>query len=345
MRCDPCGTVAVVVLLLVGLSVAGGGVLAATPGDGVILQQNDGFEPNDDFDSAAPISPPFDGGDLVVATGDTDFFAVELQGGDRLDVSVSADDQDSDVDLLVFDPNRDRIAGSVSPDADESVSLRAGRDGTHYVQVAGWSDVETTYSLSVASEEGEPSDNDEFEYNDGFSSAAEIEAPFERSALRLTDGDVDTFALDVPADRRLHVEATFAHDEADIDLRVYDSNRELVATGFSTTDDESVSVPIADGGRYVIEVFSSARGSTEYAISVSYGSAETGEATAASDGSAEAGGATVTSTRTSTQPEGPLTEDATGVTVPGFGVGVALVALVLFLSVLLTRGSDRRSGP
>lgn len=331
MRCAPRGTVAAVVFLLVGLSVAGGGVLATTTGEGVISQQSDEYEPNDDFDSAAPISPPFDGGDLAVATGDTDYFAVELQGGDRLDVSVSTDDQESDVDLLVFDPSRDRIAGSVSPDADESVSLRAGRDGTHYVLVVGWSDAETTYSLSVAREEGEPPDNDEFEYNDGFSSASEIEVPFERSGLRLAGGDVDMFALDVPADRRLHVEATFTHDDADVDLRLYDSDRGLVATGFSTTDDESVSVPIADGGRYVIEVFSSAGGSTEYALSVSYGSAETG-------------GATATSTRTSTLAEGPLTEDATGVTVPGFGVGAALVALVLFVSVLATRGSDRRPG-
>ena len=343
MRHVPRDATAVSLLALVVLSAVSGGALAATSGDGGVPLQTDEFESNDDFDSATPITPPFDSEDLVVSTGDADFFAVELRPGDRFDVSASAD-READVDLLVFDPNRDRIASSVSPDGGESVSLRAGQDGTYYVQVVGWADAEATYSLSITRTAAEPPENDEFEYNDGFSSSAAISTPFEESALLLADGDVDSFAVDLPADRRLHVEATFVHDEADLDLRVYDSGRNLVATGTSGTDNETISVPIVERGRHVIEVISPEGGATEYALAVWVGSAELEGTTDAPAVSDEAGEGTATSAGPSTRAEGPLTEDATDVTVPGFGVGPALAALLLFVLVLVTRLGQRRRG-
>lgn len=133
----------------------------------------DGFEPNDERDDAAPLEPGT-ARSGVVAAGDVDRFAVSVAAGETLDATLSLADARSlgyvgsnDVDLDIYDPvgkevgeNPEDVATNNAP-ADQTsrfdgrfeVTQRTVTEesGTYYVRVTG---VDTTgftsYDLTTA---------------------------------------------------------------------------------------------------------------------------------------------------------------------------------------------------
>ncbi|MEF8812556.1 MAG: PPC domain-containing protein [Halovenus sp.] len=267
-------TLVVCLALAASLAVAGGGVAGAADVDWDGDTQSDEFEPNDDFDTATEIAPPFDRDGLQTDVEDFDIYAVQLEPGDRLDVSVTFDHNQGDVDLLLYDPNRDVVESSVSVDDNESASLQASIPGEFYVLVFGLSETATDYSLSVTATGDELPPNDEFEYNDGLSSAAVVATPFERYELRLAEGDTDFYAVEAGAGDRLNVSTRFDHAEADVDLRLYGPDEEVAWTELSFTDNESFSYRVQEGGTHYVEVFSTDREAAWYSMSMEVSGAQ-----------------------------------------------------------------------
>lgn len=273
-------------------------------------------EPNDNFDTAINISPPFQAENQEISLADEDFYAVNLERGERVQVDLMFNHTRGDVDVLLYDPNRDLLRTATSTTDDENVSYQAGLSGTYYIRVIGWSEDTTYYSIRVRRTDAPVPDNDDLEYNDGFSSAAEIPSDFHRDNLVLAPGEFDIYALDLESGMRLNVTVVFDHDVSKIDLRVYNSSQDLIEVGFSASDNESVSLSLDSGGIYYVEVYSRDGNPATYDLRVTPVTRETSTSTPATD----------TTDGPGTSPPDPT--DTTGTSGPGFDVFAALIALL-----------------
>lgn len=274
-------------------------------------------EPNDDFGSATNISAPFEATDFEASASDTDIFAVRLEQGDRITAEIAFNDSKGDLDLYLYDPNRDRIRTAASATDDENVTYQAGLTGQYYVVVDGWTSNTNTYDIAVTRSDQPLPDNDQFEYNDGFSSAAEVPPSFDRTGLLLAEGEYDFYAVDLQANTRLNITTLFDNAVSNVNLRVYNQSQDLIAVGFSATDNESVSITTDQDGTYYIEVYSHDRNATAYDLRLESFTIQPTTTTGPTETATETSTRTVTATETS------------GAGGPGFGVVGALLALLI----------------
>jgi len=122
----------------------------------------DRFEANDERASATRVRAASSGNLTVrepllkLASGDADFFAVDLAKGDELNVSVTHLESAGEVRLAVIDPGGSHtIATDPRPQVKtyttrlERATLTATQAGTYYLKVSGTTDVALKYNLSV----------------------------------------------------------------------------------------------------------------------------------------------------------------------------------------------------
>lgn len=273
-------------------------------------------EPNDDFDTATNISLPTEKFNLETSYNDTDFYAISLQPGIQVTVSVGFTHADGDIDLYIADPNRDRIQSNTSDTDDESITFTPGMSGTYYIVVVGWADTPTPYSLTVTGDQQPSPANDDLEYNNGFSTATNITTPYDRDELRITPSDTDVFAVQVPADHRVTITTLFNHSHADIDLHVYNATQDLLRVGYSHTDNETVTLSTDDQTTIYIEVASDQANAAYYTLTVT---------------SQPLSKITTTTEITTTTTTAPST--TTGAEGPGFTLALTLLTLTILTTV------------
>lgn len=303
---------------LVAVTAAAGTPALSADGDSATGLQDDEFEPNDEFETAAAITAPFESDSLETGPEDADFFAVDLARGDGIDVSVAFEHDDGDVDLVLYDPRRNVVASSLSITNDESASVRANENGTFYALVLSPTNDTVPYSISVEREAGDVARDDQFEPNDGFDSATNVSTSFARDGLRIVTYDRDLFAVELASGSELAVSARFDHNETDVDLRLYDRNRTLVAGSATVTNEESMSTRIEEAGVYYVEVDSANDSSGAYSLSI-----QGSEATPTEAGTTASRPGTATTAKSRTGSEraaGTRTEPATSGVV-GTGTG------------------------
>lgn len=110
---------------------------------------NDDLEPNDDADTAVPVSEARSA-DLTICAGEYDGFTVEVAPDESLSASIAFDHGTGDLDLVVFAPNGSVLASSASSTDDESVTIdRVPTPGTYHVVVTGVDGSSAPYDLSV----------------------------------------------------------------------------------------------------------------------------------------------------------------------------------------------------
>lgn len=181
------------------------------------------LEPNDDFDRATEITPrtlhglrPIkytDGtagpvierpsGFWTLEDRDEDVYAVDLDRGDRLPVTLYHYGSDGNLRYTVYDPSRSEMV-TVDPDGNwqrtgssltrsdrdiqrGNTTVLARCDGTHYVEVRSDGEARAPYRLEV---------DDRFEHNDDRSTATPLaEGTYEN--LTITTYDTDFYRLDV----------------------------------------------------------------------------------------------------------------------------------------------------
>jgi hypothetical protein len=97
----------------------------------------------------APLTPAGTHGPYQIAAGEEQYFGVDLQEGDRLDVRISFDHADADLDLSVQGPGGTEVGSSASTSDNESVTVSADRDGTYLVQIYPYSEGTASYDLEV----------------------------------------------------------------------------------------------------------------------------------------------------------------------------------------------------
>lgn len=171
---------------------------------------DDGFEENDALEEAVEIDPGEYLG-LQVYLDDSDFYAVELEEGENLNVSLSFSHAEGNVNLVLFDPSGTRVTGSWSWDDDESISWTAAESGLHVIRVTLIHEFGTSpgneYDMEVRVD-------DRYEENDTVETAAPV-WPGTRAGLRLFDGDDDYYSIYLETGDEISVDLDFVHRNGD----------------------------------------------------------------------------------------------------------------------------------
>ena len=233
----------------------------------------DSYEPNDNAASPAPIAPGTYTG-LSACDSDADYYAIDLAGGDLLDVSALFSHAGGDIDLALLDVAGTVLTDSSTTDDNEALSYTAPTTDTYLVRVELVSDIGDpgngyTLLLSTGASVCEP---DDFEPNDDFGSAAPI-TPDVYNSLTACGADEDWYLLSLPVGSVLDVDVSFAQAEGDIDIYLLDDNLTELDSGLTINDNESVSHVAAYSGSYFVQVILAADAGAlpgnPYALSVS----------------------------------------------------------------------------
>ena len=214
----------------------------------------DAYEPNDNAAGPAAVGPGTYTG-LSACDTDADYYAIDLAGGDLLDVDVLFSHAGGDIDLALLDIAGSVITESISSDDNESLSHAVTATATYLVRVelvADSGDLGNAYTmlLSTGSSVCEP---DDFEPNDDFAAAAPI-TPDVYDALSACDSDEDWYSFTLPEGAVLDVDVSFAHAEGDIDIYLLDDILTELGSGLTINDNESVSHTTAYSGTYYLQV-------------------------------------------------------------------------------------------
>ena len=95
--------------------------------------------------------------------------------------------------------------------------------------------------------------DDGFEENDSLESASAITGG-SIDGLVSCDGDDDFFSISLSAGTELTATATFADADGDVDLQLQDAEGRVLTASTSITDNEEISLTVADSGVYYIRV-------------------------------------------------------------------------------------------
>lgn len=289
------------------------GLLVALAVTGTGTAVTDRFEPNDEFDTAATIEPDEYPG-LEIGSDDRDFFALDLDAGAEVAVSIEFAHAEGDLDMTVYGPNRNEIGASSSLSDGESVGFTAREAGTYYVEVYPFGFDTVSYDLDATG-------NDRFEPNDDFGSTAAI-ASGRYEDLLVIGGESDFYVADLAPDREVTISITFSHGIGDLELAIYGPDRSRLASNRSLSDDESITFTTRTDGDHYIEVYGFHNGSAPYDMTVRGAPAPTasateptgtpGQSTPTTDGKCDGNGDA---------------DGGDGVSMPGFGLVVAVVAI------------------
>ena len=227
----------------------------------------DRFEPNNSIEAAAKLDPG-DGNypNLTIhAPNNEDWYAWESPVTEIAVITTASQIANGNVDLELYDANGNRIAFSNSANSGfERIQTRVIAGDQYFVRVFGFRGaVSPDYDLRMdVPDIGE----DRFEPNSSFDRPADLGSDSQKQEnLTIHNcppgtefcSDPDFFSWTAPSDGEVKIGILFSHELGNLDLRVFDASnlRTPIAESLSRTDDETVTVPVRAGRRYIIQVF------------------------------------------------------------------------------------------
>jgi len=88
-------------------------------------------------------------GPYQITEGETHYFAIELDEGDELTVTMVFSHEDGDLDIDLLGPDRTALDDSFSTTDNEEVSVVAEQAGTYYIQPYGFGGATNEYTLQI----------------------------------------------------------------------------------------------------------------------------------------------------------------------------------------------------
>jgi len=207
---------------------------------------DDEFEPNNDFSSAAEISPS---GYSSLKCNDDDWFRVWIDSGNHFKFEIHFDNLSGNLDLQLYDnnPTPNFLTGSYSMDDYEAVSWTAGYSGYYYIRIFNYGDF-NNYDMNVYFI------YDKYEPNDEDWDAIEIYKGYHR---HLWCRDDDWYKVWINSGEQLSVDIFFNNDSGNLDLQLYNNNPtpSLLTGSYTPDDDEKISWSTGYSGYYLIKVY------------------------------------------------------------------------------------------
>ena len=260
-----CLTLCFVAMLVIGMSFAGVAGAQTT---------SDTLESNDERSTATDVGSgdSYDGLSIH-SSDDEDYFAVDVEAGERITADIEFEHSDGDLDMVIQDSTGSTLAGSASVSDDESAEYIAQESGTYYVQVYGFGGDTAEYDVSIDTEEVS---GDSLEPNDERSSATDLGTGDSYDDLEISSAtDSDYFAVQADAGDTITADIAFSHANGDLDMVLLDADGNALDGSASVSDDENIEYTVTESGTYYVEVYAFSGAPNSYDIDVNTSSSGT----------------------------------------------------------------------
>ncbi len=246
----------------------------------------DAYEPND-YPNDAEVVVEGEYPDLTCC-GEPDWYRLDLDQGDGLDVLIEFANAAGDLDLWIFDPSAfddevlscvNAVACSTSETDDEEVSIPSmPATGTYYIAVGPYQGARNTYDMTVLVTPFQPGcQDDDYEENDVPADSVDLWDEGIWTGLMVCANDEDWYRIFMFVDETLIVDLTFTHADGDVDVNLYDTGvtpdtlaGHQVAFSNSASDDEHIEYTIPSDGDYYIRVYGYNGAENSYTLQVSF---------------------------------------------------------------------------
>lgn len=247
---------------VVGFAGAGNGHydLTALLGEAPAPCQGDEHEPNESRFAAERLQAGDHGGLTVCEVEDEDWFFVDLDEADDLEITLTFRSHEGNLNLDLHNPAGARVARSATLRPEEIVRYRAERAGRHAFRVyartvRGGEGAPYQLEIAVESPEDRCGRDDGMEPNDSRNAAEDLD-PGTYRGLQLCFEDEDWYALDLNGGDEFEINLRFDDDEGDIDMQLFEPGSNSVwERSESHSDNERVTGVAEEAGEHLLRVF------------------------------------------------------------------------------------------
>ncbi len=244
----------------------------------------DAYEPNDTPDGARTVAE----GDFpdLTCCGEPDWYKLDLNQGDGLDVLIEFDTAGGDLDLWIFEASAfqdevlscDNAVGcSTTETDDESVSIPSlPLTTTYYIAVGPYQGAKNDYSMTVLVTPGQQDCVDDGnEEDDTPAQAGDLWDNGPRPGQICAD-DEDWFQTLGYTGETLVFDLDFVHADGDLDLKLYSDGvtvdtlaQHQLASSASATDGEHIEYPVPADGFFYVRVYGYSGAENAYTLEMS----------------------------------------------------------------------------
>ncbi len=219
-------------------------------------------------------------GDLVICPDDSDWYQIDVNEGDGLEVDVAFTHADGDIDVVLYRavPGGEPVFvdSSLGVSNSETVYLRrANQAGTYLARIYRFRPGTSTYRMTVNVFGGCQDDAEGFtgEHNDSADAAASFPPVGEGRQICDYDDDFYRFSLANRGDVR--IDLLFAHADGDIDMALYRAGENSpITSSVGIVDDELIEETLA-AGDYVVRVYGVGAATNRYLLFRTSGETDT----------------------------------------------------------------------
>lgn len=194
----------------------------------------------------------------ISSSSDLDYYSLKSSPGSEVSIKVSFTHSKGDLDVYVVSSTGSVLKKVESSSNDEEFSFTSSSSKVYFV-VFGYKGATNSYSLSV----DVTSQN---VVNNTFETAANLSF-FSEESFTLSKDDTDYFKFQVEGSTNVSARIEFSHSSGDLDMKVYDENKKVIASSLSTKNIEEV-VKTLSTGTYYIQVYGYKGVGNTYSISL-----------------------------------------------------------------------------
>jgi hypothetical protein len=216
----------------------------------------DVFEPNDDPASAPSItSTVYEG--FTSCSGEDDLFAIDVVGGDTVELSLDFNHAEGDLDLFLEDASGVQLAAATSAADDEQLSWPVPSDDTLFARVVLAADAGgvpgNLYGLSLSGTT--PVCIEDIYEPDDDPSTATVMANGTFRDLTICPTDDDWYELSLNHLEELILDIGYEADEGNVDILLWDPTlSSVLASGSTLDDDEQFTWIVTASDTYFVQV-------------------------------------------------------------------------------------------
>ncbi len=214
---------------------------------------DDPFEPNNSR-SGAKIIKEGEYNSLMLCLSDEDYYAIQLNRGDNINIDVKFDNSKADIDIILFDPLFRESAYSISSSGVENISYTADSSGDYVLNVFAWDNGSSPYQMNIKINRPQLCADDRFEENDSIKTATKLNSD-EIYGLKICPTDYDYYSIILNQGDRLSTGVFYTEKDGKLYSSLLSSDgKTVLATGENQSGDIVLNITATYSGEYILLV-------------------------------------------------------------------------------------------
>lgn len=226
-------------------------------------------EPNNTREAAAALDPDDNPFARTICEGNVDWYAVEIGGHMRIDVTVDYD-QEEVGDLIraaLFDPQGELLT-QTNANLDSFFFLIDGDQGGTYFLRIDSTRAQGPYEMDVTLSFDQCEDDD-LEPNDNSGTAHAIDSGFQAQGAELCQNNIDWYAIEAEARQTIRAELALEFPLSDISADIIGPDGVTIISQFEDTQPGNIATAVtAQAGTHYVRIFSPNSNRSTYDLSV-----------------------------------------------------------------------------